>query len=255
MKKFVSELLNDFLLYFQFFTRIPINKNLNCEMENFNKGSIFFVFVGLFIGLSQWIVFNFMNKIFPAKITAIFIIMVSILITGATHVDGLGDVCDGFFAFKGKQKEKIIEIMKDSRVGTFSSIAIVFDILIRYALIITIIEKNVPFIIIVAPVLSKFSVVFISYIGKCAKKSGTGNLFISNIDLKRVIISASFTFIFIFKLIGIKYSIILMSLALIVALLFNKYCESKIGGLTGDTLGANNELVDMLVMIVYLVII
>jgi adenosylcobinamide-GDP ribazoletransferase len=248
----MREYINDLLLFFQFFTRIPINKNLKCEKENFRRGSIFFPLVGLFLGFSQWLVYYFSIKVFSASITAVFVVMISIMLTGANHVDGLGDTCDGFFAFKGGGKEKIIEIMKDSRVGTFSSIAIVFDMLIRYAAVSTAIEKNIPLIIIAAPVISKFSVVFICFIGKCAKKTGSGNIFIGNIDLKRMAITTLFTFVFIFKFTGIKYALILMVSSLIFTILFNKYSESKIDGLTGDILGANNELVDILMMLVYI---
>ena len=249
----IKEYINDFLLFFQFFTRIPINKSLNCGQENFKRGSIFFPVVGLFIGVVQWLVYYLLMKVLPINITAVFVVIIPIVITGGLHVDGLGDTCDGFFSFKG-DKDKIIEIMKDSTVGTYATIAIVFDMLARYAATSTIIEMKLPFMLILAPIIGRFTVVFISFIGKNAKKTGSGNIFIGNIDVKRLVITGIIAIMFGTLLIGFRKSIILIVSALLLSFLFNKFCESKITGLTGDSLGANNELVEILTMILFIAI-
>ncbi|MBZ9606920.1 adenosylcobinamide-GDP ribazoletransferase [Clostridium estertheticum] len=249
----MREYLNDLLLFFQFFTRIPINRSLDCDKENFRRGSVFFPVVGLFIGIVQWITYYILIKVLPVDITAIFVVIIPIVITGGLHVDGLGDTCDGFFSFKG-DKHKIIEIMKDSTVGTYATIAIVFDMLARYAAVCTIIGKNLPLILIATPIIARFTVVFISFIGKNAKETGSGNIFIGNIDIKRVVISGIITIVFGTLLIGFNKSVILILSALLLSFLFNKFCESKITGLTGDSLGANNELVEILTMILFIAI-
>jgi len=246
----MKEYLNDFLLFFQFFTRIPINKSLNCEKENFRRGSIFFPVVGLFIGIVQWLVYYVLIKVLPINITAVFVVIIPIIITGALHVDGLGDTCDGFFSLKG-DKDKIIEVMKDSRVGTYASVAIVFDMLARYAAVYTIIDINLPLILIATPIIARFTVVFLAFIGKNAKVTGSGNIFIGNIDMKRLVITAITTIILGILLIGLGSSAILIVSALALTFLFNKFCEGKITGLTGDSLGANNELVEILIMILF----
>jgi len=250
---YMREYLNDFLLFFQFFTRIPINKSLKCDKENFRRGSVFFPVVGLFIGVVQWVVYFLLIKVLPVNITSVFVVIIPIVITGGLHVDGLGDTCDGFFSLKG-DKYKIIEVMKDSTVGTYATIAIVFDMLARYAAVNAIIEMNLPLILIATPIIARFTVVFISFIGKNAKETGSGNIFIGNIDIKRIIITCVITIILGTLLIGFKQSVILIIPALLLSFLFNKFCESKITGLTGDSLGANNELVEILTMIVFIAI-
>ncbi|WP_319001904.1 adenosylcobinamide-GDP ribazoletransferase [Clostridium algoriphilum] len=247
----MREYLNDFLLFFQFFTRIPINKSLKCDKENFRRGSVFFPVVGLFIGIVQWIIYYMLIKVLPVNITAVFVVIIPIIITGGLHVDGLGDTCDGFFSLKG-DKYKIIEVMKDSTVGTYATIAIVFDMLARYAAVNTIIQINLPLILIATPIIARFTVVFISFIGKNAKETGSGNIFIGNIDVKRLVISGIITIIFGTLLIGLNKSIILIVSGLLLSFLINKFCESKITGLTGDSLGANNELVEILVMMLFI---
>ena len=247
----MREYLNDFLLFFQFFTRIPINKSLNCDKENFRRGSVFFPVVGLFIGIVQWLIYYLLIKVLPVNITAVFVVIIPIVITGGLHVDGLGDTCDGFFSLKG-DKHKIIEVMKDSTVGTYATIAIVFDLLARYEAVNTIIGINLPLILIATPIIARFTVVFISFIGKNAKETGSGNIFIGNIDVKRLVISGIITILLATLLIEIKKSVILIILGLFLSFLFNKFCESKITGLTGDSLGANNELVEILTMILFI---
>ena len=84
----MKEYLNDFLLFFQFFTRIPINKSLNCEKGNFRRGAIFFPIVGLFIGIVQWLIYYILIRVLPINITAVFVVIIPIVITGGLHVDG-----------------------------------------------------------------------------------------------------------------------------------------------------------------------
>jgi len=247
----MREYLNDFLLLFQFFTRIPINKSLKCDKKNFRRGSVFFPVVGLFIGIVQWLVYYMLVKVLPVNITAVFVVIIPIVITGGLHVDGLGDTCDGFFSLKG-DKHKIIEVMKDSTVGTYATIAIVFDMLARYVAVSTIIEINLSLILIVAPIIARFTVVFISFIGKNAKETGSGNIFIGNIDVIRLVITGIITILLGTLLIGFNKSVILILSALFLSFLFNKFCESKITGLTGDSLGANNELAEILTMILFI---
>lgn len=239
----------DFLLMLQLLTRIPINKSLPCEKNNFKKGANFFAFIGLLIGACQYLLYMVLIKVMPLSIAVIAIIIFEIMITGALHVDGFGDTCDGFFAFKGG-KDRIIEIMKDSRIGTFACIAIVFDILIKYEGYLYLLENRNPLTILIIPMVSRFSMALISCIGKPAKEKGSGNLFINNVSLREVIINTVFVISTGF-LFGLTYETVILFLgALTITILFNLYCSSKINGVTGDCLGANNELTALLSLVI-----
>lgn len=247
----MKEFFNNLLLYFQFFTRIPINKCLKCEKENFRDGAFFFPVVGLFIGSVQWGIYKLLNPIFPATIIAVIVLIVPVILTGGLHQDGLGDTFDGFFCFKG-EKEKLLEVMKDSRIGTYACIAIIADMLLRFAAITTIIQSGMTYILIAAPIIGRLSVVYICNIGKPAKKISSANIYIQNIGIKGLILSIIITILFLFKFIEIKYLLILIVGALIVSTLFNMLCNNKIGGLNGDTLGCNYEMVDVFTMLLYI---
>lgn len=249
----IKNYINDFLLYVQFFTRIPVNKELECSDENFIRGSSFFPIIALIIGGIQYLVYLFCNKFLPPSITSIFVVLTAVLLTGALHMDGLGDVCDGFFAFKGG-KEKIIEIMKDSRIGAYCCIAIVIDILFKYQLIKLAIESFTPEMIIIAPVMGRLAVVLISTIGKPAKETGSGNLFIGRISWQKLIVTSVIAILIQAIFITPKAIIINMITVLVVTYLFNMFCNSKINGLTGDTLGAINEIVEILILTIFFAI-
>ncbi len=235
----------------QFMTRIPINKSFSCEQENFRRGTVFMPVIGLLVGGIQWIVYKLCIMVLPVNVSVAIILLLGIIITGALHLDGLGDMSDGFFAFKGN--DKIIEIMKDSRIGTYACATIVMDIILKYSLLCSIVPRF-SFIIIAAPVIGRFSIVFIAFIGRTAKKTGTGNFFIGNIGKLQMFLALVVTIAILLCGMNPKYAAIMIPAALIMALLINVFCNKKIGGLTGDLFGADNEMVEILTMIIAAVI-
>ncbi|GAA0116918.1 adenosylcobinamide-GDP ribazoletransferase [Clostridium senegalense] len=253
MKNYIKKYMNDFLLYVQFFTRIPINIELECTNENFIRGSIFFPVIALIIGLIEYIVYVIMKNFFPSTIVAILVLITSAILTGALHMDGLGDVCDGFFAFRGG-KGRIIEIMKDSQIGVYSCVAIIMDVLLKYNLISLAIESSIPELIIVAPVVGRLAIVFISTIGKPAKENGSGNIFIGKIKKSQLVLTIILVIALELIFINVREACTITLAVLIMAYGFNCFCNSKINGLTGDTLGAVNELAEVLALMVFFMI-
>lgn len=243
------ELFKDFLLMIQFLTRLPINLSLPCEKKNFRKGTAFFPMVGLIIGGIELGFYFVLRSILPVNITAVLLLLIGILLTGGLHVDGIGDTCDGFFAFKGNNS--VIEIMKDSRIGTYSCIAIVFDILIKYTALDFALQKGAWQVIVLATVLGRSSILLLSFIGKPAKPKGTGNFFIQNAGISELTIGILFMVCFSYVLVGVKSSAICIVSIIIMTFLFNKLCMHKMNGITGDSLGANNELNEMLILILF----
>jgi adenosylcobinamide-GDP ribazoletransferase len=251
----MKDTICNLLLFIQFFTRIPVNLSLPCERENFRRGSVFLPIVGLIIGTIQWGVYKLFIEVLPLNPTIVIVLLTGVLLTGGLHIDGLGDMCDGFFAFKGS--DRIIEIMKDSRIGTYSCIATIFDFLFKYTLIVAIAPKF-SMAIIVAPMISRFTTVLLSAMGNTAKNTGTGNFFIGNIGKVQVVITSVITIailILIMNPMNPMYVIILLISGLILSFILNEFCKSKIGGITGDILGANNELVEILTLILITIII
>lgn len=238
----------DFLLMLQLLTRVPINKELPCEDENFKNGAGFFWLIGLLIGLCQYGLYLLLSKVIPINFVVIAIIAFEIIITGGYHLDGFCDTCDGFFAFKGR--DKIIEIMKDSRIGAFGCIGIVLNLLIKYQGYLFVANNSKAIGVLIIPMISKFSMVLLSYIGRPAKEKGSGNLFINTVTLREVIVNIIFVLIAGLLLNSIFNTIVLLIASIILTILFNLLCNSKINGVTGDNLGANNEIVILMSLII-----
>ena len=240
---------NSFLLMLQMLTRFPEKKELACQDDDFRRGSNFFFIIGIIIGVLQYTTYIILRNILPVYALSILLIILELTATGAFHVDGLGDTCDGFFAAKGS--DKILDIMKDSRIGTFACIAIILDILIRFEGYKFIISGSLygPLLIII-PALSRASIALICFIGRPAKEKGLGNLFINNVTLKEVMINYIGIIIicFLFSLHPLRIAF-LITLSVLVVLIFNALCRNKIGGITGDSLGATNELVTLFALL------
>ncbi|WP_084315484.1 adenosylcobinamide-GDP ribazoletransferase [Clostridium hydrogeniformans] len=235
---------NNFLLITQFITRLPLKISLSCEMEDFKKGTLYFPMVGALIGGIQYLVFIITKAYFPMIIAATFTVLSMVFITGGLHIDGLSDTCDGFFSFKGG-KDKIIEIMKDSRVGAFGVIAIIFDITLRILGVYYMGVKGIDYGIIVVPSITRAFTVLLFLIGKPAKEKGSGNLYIGNTTPIKFVGALISAFLIGKILIGYYGALILILSGLIITLLFSRFCSITIQGHTGDTLGANNELVEI----------
>jgi len=242
-----------FILLTQFLTRIPLNIKLNIKDDDFEKSTIFFPLVGLIVGVFNCLIYLAFSKISTGLFPIIAAVLANVIITGALHIDGLGDSCDGIFS--ARSKERILEIMRDSRVGTHGVIGIVFDFLLRIGILTSIAPDKVIYFLLISPVISRTMIVFASSISVYARKGdGLGNLFIEKVSKKRalgtVCIELIISFIF-FKYI----SFILLISAVITTLLIRVYFYSKIDGLTGDNLGAINEVIEITTMITLLVLI
>lgn len=246
-------MINSFLLMLQTLTRIPVNKTLSYEKEDFRKGANFLFLIGFLVGGIQYLTYFVLKNLLPLSLIGLIIILEEIMITGALHVDGFADTCDGFFAYKGK--DRILEIMKDSRIGAFAGIGIVMNILFKLFCYVELMNcgKNSLFIVVV-PIIGRVCIALMSVIGKPAKKEGTGNAFIGNLKNAQVLINFTAAFIIAALILNPWTSLIIIIVGIVFTLLFNWMCINKINGITGDSLGANNEIVTIAVLLSLIIV-
>ncbi len=244
--------MKNFVLMLQFLTRIPINIQIHTDEDSFGRGIIYFPLVGLVIGALNVLVYILFSMFFTSQISVVMVTLFNVCLTGGFHLDGLADTCDGIYS--SRKKEKILEIMKDSRIGSNGVIAIFFDLSLRIVLLGSISGTNAVKAILIASILSRTTLVFLSYISVYARKeNGLGNLFIGKVTLKSNIIAILAGTIFSFLILGWKALIMVISIILII-FLYEKYIKSKIDGMTGDTLGAAVELTEVLVFFLFIVL-
>lgn len=251
MKRFISIL--------QFMTRIPINIDVGFDDE-FHKTITYFPLVGFVLGILLFIIGTVSNILFDPFITSILVTLGSVILTGGLHIDGLGDTFDAIYSYR--DKEKMLEIMKDSRLGTNSLLAIVFLILLKIGFIYSLINNNLMWTVIFMPVIGRLGVIRLTYKTVTPREKGMGNLFIGKATTSMFLTAILYTMALIILVAKFVFnsSMTLPILAsIIVVILFNQLFKNhiykKIDGVTGDILGCSIELGEVIYLLyIYLII-
>ncbi|WFD09553.1 adenosylcobinamide-GDP ribazoletransferase [Tepidibacter hydrothermalis] len=246
--------MNRFLAILTFLTRIPVKVNIEFD-ENFNKGMIYFPTVGLILGILYCLVTYITTNLFGVYIGSVIFVLCGVVLTGGLHLDGVGDTFDGIYSYR--DKERMLEIMKDSRLGTNALLAVLFVILLKIGFVYKSLNANIYYTTILMPVYGRIAIAFASYNNKSPRKKGMGNVFIGQINEKQIFICCIFTILYIALLniffdFGLKlmvYNIIFMGILWILIRFYTKYITNIIGGITGDILGCICELTELIYLL------
>jgi len=217
--------------------------------ENFANSMAFFPLVGMLIGLLLVV----LKRIFyylPVSplIGDTLILIVWIWLSGGLHLDGFADSVDGFSG--GHDKEEILKIMKDSSTGAKGVVALVSILLLKFVLLVEmpLLLKDVALFF--TPVIGRWSMVMAAFLGKPARiKNSMGKLFMDYVGWREVIF-ASLTMTVVGILLFGLYFLPLVIIGIGVVFLVLKYCQKKISGISGDILGAVNEIVEVSILLV-----
>ena len=232
--------LKRLVLMLQFFTRIPLNIQITANSSDFGKGLVFAPFVGLVIGAVLTIAAYGLLFIFPKVMVSAIVLVLYMAITGGIHLDGLGDTFDGIFS--NRPKERILEIMRDSRVGTNAVLAVAGVLLLDFTALTQINEEYFLRILLLMPMAGRAGSLVGAAVSRYARLGeGLGKSFIDFCGKKELIWGLVIYSVISLLTIDLKLWIIMLVPPLS-ALLTVKYFSSKVGGATGDILGAVCEL-------------
>jgi len=241
------------LIYFatalMFFTRIPVPFKVPYSSEIMNKSQKYFSWVGLLVGLINAIVFYLTFKLFNFEIAIVLMMISSVLLTGAFHEDGFTDVCDSFGG--GYGKEKIMTIMKDSRVGAYGAIGIILLFALKFFSIkelgsIDIIKTSA--LIIFAHTASRFisgTMIYTHQYVTDIDVSKSKPLANKPLDAKSLVISFLAVLVA-FSLIPDWKLIFALALAYMGKVYLGWYFKKYIGGYTGDCLGTVQQVCEVI---------
>lgn len=241
----------------QFMTRIPIPVDTGFD-EEFHKSIIYFPIVGLVLGICYMLVARLGLVLFNPYITAVLVLASEVILTGGLHLDGLGDSFDGLYSYR--DKEKILEIMKDSRLGTNGLLAIVIVFLLKVGFLNSLLEQNILWPILTMPVVARSMQVIACYRTKTPREKGMGNIFIGKVSTSYLIgvitlmlgINLGSIYLMEGQILYANEIITLLIMAVGVKL-FVKSVYKKIDGITGDILGCICELSELVyLMIIYM---
>jgi len=242
---------NIFLIAVMFYTRIPIPFSVNHSQAMLDESSRYFPFIGWIVGGLSALVFVLAYKIFPLQVALIISMISSIMITGAFHEDGFADVCDGFGG--GMKSQDILTIMKDSRIGTYGTIGLIFILLFKYILLLEMSPQWIPFVLIAAHSTSRFAANIFKYTHNYVKENEDSKAKPMSKRISPMNLGVSALFGLLPLLLFKQFSIILVPLSMLcVLLLLSRYFQQRIGGFTGDCLGATQQVCEIIFYLSYL---
>lgn len=242
----IKNQFNLILTAFGFFTRIPIPKNIAFSQSNLNKCNRYLPVVGYVIGFISGLVFILLNELLPHPVAILISMAGSILLTGAFHEDGFADVCDGFGG--GWTRDKILSIMKDSRIGAYGAIGIILVLFTKFSSLNEIPSEKIAISLLVGHVLSRLMAVStmhtLTYVRE--DESSKSKPITKSLQAKELIIafSISLPVLFLFN----DSRILLVFIPLILSkILLERYFKKWIGGYTGDCLGTVQQVSELVV--------
>ncbi len=229
-----------FLLMLQFMTSIPIPVRMNVDNKDFAKGLALAPIIGLVIGGVMAGVYMVTSLFMPFQTGMVLVMLTYIVLTGGLHLDGLGDTFDGIFS--NRPKEKILEIMRDSRVGTNAVLAVIGILLLNITLLWGIDKESIAVVILLFPVAGRVGSVIGAGISVYARQGeGLGKSFIDHCGGREVAVGI-LTFFAIFYFLRGYQGILEGIFPVVFAFLSTKFFSRKIDGATGDVLGAVCEM-------------
>jgi adenosylcobinamide-GDP ribazoletransferase len=240
--------MTGFFLAWQFLTLLPgVSKDADISPRDLGRSTAYYPVVGLLLGMMLWGAYWLLSHAFPRTLCDGLVILLLVLLTGALHLDGLADSLDGLSA--GKSAAERLQIMRDHRVGTFGAVGLILILGIKFLALNSLPEEVLGKALLISLVLSRWSMVQLIYRAPYARpEGGLGKVFKENVRKGEMILATAFSLIvavFLFRFWGALFWLGVGVSALGIQAFFAR----KIGGITGDVLGAANEIHEVLVFL------
>ena len=248
---------------FTFLTRIPAWRVIAHDAADLPGAAAYFPVVGLIVGVAGGLAFTAALLIWPPYLALVASVAFTVWITGAFHEDALADSFDGFGG--GRELTKVLEIMKDSRVGSYALVGVLLVIAAKLVALYAIFEAAavrdplsnagrlaVGSALVAAHVLGRWSNVFLlarqpyARVSAPEEQPSAGQAFAGSVTRPRLLFASAATVLILAAVLGWR-AIGVAAIAITVVQLAARYFARRIGGVTGDALGAANQLVELAV--------
>lgn len=231
-----------FISAIAFLSRLPVGVQ-EYDARILEKSVVYFPLVGVVIALISAAVFLVAQIFWDMPVAIVLAMIAAIVATGGFHEDGLADTADGLGG--GWTVEDKLRIMKDSRIGTYGGLALFTALLLKYSALITIPAEAVPQALICGHVLGRWSILpLLRYCDYLGGSEGSGRGFVGAVDGRTLMVGSLLSCILVVVCAPWDSGAILLCSVLVIVLSRQLYVI-KLGGITGDTLGATNQLVEI----------
>jgi len=241
-------MVRSFLLAFSFLTIIPLYGNRVAEEKEMADSLYFYPLVGFIIGGFLALLAWFSNLLSLGWAGDALIIVSWIIITGGLHLDGLMDSADGLFS--GRDRERKLEIMKDSRVGAMGGIALVSVLLLKFAFLASLPYQYKLWALLIAPAAGRCFMVYTVLLFPYARSGpGLGKCFGNNVGNMKILGATLVLLIGAFLTARITGLVLVLITAVPVTMAV-LWIDRSLEGLTGDTYGAACEITETLLLMI-----
>jgi len=243
-----------FLAALRFLTSIPLRWPRQASPEELGRSAVYFPVVGLVIGIMLAGLYWLLDFILPATVVSALLIVFLVAVTGALHLDGFADTCDGMAGHR--TVEDRWRVMHDSRAGVFGIVGVVLLLLVKYASLSNIPDSLIMATLIFMPVVSRWAMVYTVFAYPYARPSGLGKALKQGIGWRGftvatlITLSAAAAMIPLWHFTGLVIILGVWIMAAVMAAIFKR----KFAGLTGDTYGAINEVAEVSVLILVILL-
>ncbi|MDK2846370.1 MAG: adenosylcobinamide-GDP ribazoletransferase [Synergistales bacterium] len=239
--------MKPFFAALQFLTIIPVRCRLSGE--DYHRAPLWFPVAGLLLGVIVVLADNALMRLgLPFFLTSVLTISILAALSGGLHLDGLADSADGLLS--ARPRERALEIMRDSRIGTMGVLALFFLLAIKVASL-TGLQGNLRSgALLLAPIAGRSMIlVVMGTLAYARKKGGAASIFIRHNRKVLVLWGLAWALAAGVALFGVWGGVLLFVAVSAVAILLSIWFSIRLGGFTGDTLGAASEIIEAAVLL------
>ncbi len=239
-------MIRSFAVALTFLTRTPLDLR-GVREDDFGRSLAWFPAVGLLLGLLlAWAAGSAHGRL-SAELIAVGLVALLAGMTGGLHLDGVADVVDGLSGGRGN-RERTLEIMRDSRIGSHGAVAIVIVLLAKVFAILELVRSGTTWPLMLFPVAARWSACALVVSFPYARKEGLGKAFNGHARGSYLVVATGMTAAIV--AVVCMHAIIPTLAALATAVALALWVQRRIGGLTGDVYGAAIELAELAFLVV-----
>lgn len=232
---------------------LPVDRGLQTTPERLGRSMALFPAAGLLLGLILVVLNSLLGAFIPRAVLDCLLLLILIVITGALHLNGIADLLDGLTG--GKDRDGTLLIMKDSRVGAMGVVGLVMLLLLKYLCLFNLPLEIKSAGLIFMPAAGRWVQVVLA--ASCRYLHGseaTREAFAEYAGERELLIASASLIAVAFVLFGLPGIFLIFLLGIAVMMLI-KYFEMRLGGVTGDVLGASSELIEVLSLLLVLAVV